>query len=118
MEHFVKHVKPSVSKPVLLLLDNHESHISIQLIDFCKTNGVVLLSFPPDTSHKLQPLDRSVYGPFKKFVNSACDAWMKNHPAKTMTIYDIPGIVRHALPLACTPVNFGVPNLSLQLRNI
>lgn len=30
---------------------------------------------------------------------------MKNHPAKTMTIYDIPGIVVQTLPLAATPTN-------------
>ncbi|CAH1999391.1 unnamed protein product [Acanthoscelides obtectus] len=29
-KHFVKHVKPSKEKPVLLLLDNHDSHLSIE----------------------------------------------------------------------------------------
>lgn len=33
------------------------------------------------------------------------DAWMRNNPDKIMTIYDIPGIVRSALPLALTPNN-------------
>lgn len=64
-----------------------------------------MLSFPPHCSHKLQPLDVSVFGPFKKFLSSAQDAWMRNNPGKTMTIYDIPGIVRIALPLALTQNN-------------
>jgi len=90
---------------VLLLLDNHDSHLSITALDICKENGVTVLSFPPHCSHKLQPLDRSVYGPLKKYCNSAIDNWMVNNPGKTFSIYDIPGIVKTALPLATTPNN-------------
>jgi len=105
MKHLVKHIRCTVEKPILLTLDNHESHISIAVLDYAKQNGVIILSFPPHCSHKLQPLDRSVYGPFKRYVASAQDAWMKNHPGQSMTIYDIPQVVANALPLAATPVN-------------
>ena len=64
-----------------------------------------MLSFPPHTSHKLQPLDRSVYGPFKSYLGSAQAAWLRNHPGQRMTIHDIPGIVNIALPKANTPTN-------------
>ena len=86
MKHIVKHTRCSVQQPILLTLDNHESHISIAVLDFAKQNGIVMLSFPPHCSHKLQPLDRSVFGPLKKFVAVAQDAWMKNHPGQSMTI--------------------------------
>jgi len=89
----------------LLLLDNHASHISIQALDFCKENGIVLLSFPPHCTHKLQPLDRAVFGPFKKMINTATDNWMRNHPGRTMTIHYIPGIVKEAFPLSVTDKN-------------
>lgn len=105
LNHFKKHTNASIENKVLLLLDNHQSHIGIRCLDFCKKNGIVMLSFPPHCSHKLQPLDRSVYGPFKKAVNSNCDAWMRNNPGKTMTIYDIPSIVKQCLPLALTQSN-------------
>lgn len=105
LNHFQKHTNASIESKVLLLLDNHQSHISIRCLDFCKENGIVVLSFPPHCSHKLQPLDRSVFGPFKKAVNSSCDAWMRNNPGKTMVIYDIPSIVKLALPLALTQPN-------------
>jgi len=64
-------VRSSPQSPALLLLDNHESHLSIAVLDYAKTNGVVMLSFPPHCSHRLQPLDRTVFGPFKKFYNVA-----------------------------------------------
>lgn len=51
--------------PILLLCDNHKSHISIEAIDYARENWIVYLTFPPHTSHKLQPLDVTVFGPFK-----------------------------------------------------
>jgi hypothetical protein len=105
VKHFAKHTNPSETNKVLLILDNHGSHISIPVIDFCRQNFVTLLSFPPHTSHKLQPLDRGVYGPFKKFFNIFADQWMKNHPGKRLTIYDLPSIAKQALSAAATPRN-------------
>ncbi|XP_046659128.1 jerky protein homolog-like isoform X1 [Homalodisca vitripennis] len=72
LNHFIYHVKPSPEEKVLLLLDNHETHVTIEAIDVCKSNGIVLLTFPLHTSHKLQPLDRGVYGPLKKYYNTVC----------------------------------------------
>jgi hypothetical protein len=45
VEHFVSHVKPSKERPAVLLLDNHDSHLSIAALDYCKDNGV------PSASH-------------------------------------------------------------------
>lgn len=64
-----------------------------------------MLNIPPHYSHKLQPLDRSVYGPLKKMVNSASYCWIRMNPGKNMTIYDIPGFVRIELPSVATPNN-------------
>ena len=105
MQHFVAVTKCSKEHLVLILLDNHESHLSIALIDYCHDNGIVLLTLPANCSHKLQPLDQTVFEPFKKYVNTASDDWIKSNPGKTMCIYDIPGIVKKALPLAATPTN-------------
>jgi len=77
--HFVSQSRSSKEKPSLLLLDNHSSHLSIEALELAKDNGVVLLSCPPHTSHRLQPLDRSVYGPFKRFISSAQNSWMRKN---------------------------------------
>ncbi|CAF4822893.1 unnamed protein product [Pieris macdunnoughi] len=105
LEHFIKFSNASLTHKVLLVLDNHSSHIHINTLDFCKENGITLLSFPPHCSHKLQPLDRSVFGPLKKAINTACDGWMRSHPGKTMSIYHIPGIIKTAMPQAFTQAN-------------
>lgn len=105
LKHFARSVKCTVNQKCLLLLDNHQSHLCIAGINFAKSNGIVMLSFPPHCSHKLQPLDRSVYGPFKKACNSASASWMVNNPGRPMNIYDIPSIVAIAFPIAATPKN-------------
>ncbi|ESO05981.1 hypothetical protein HELRODRAFT_72994 [Helobdella robusta] len=105
LAHFAKHCKCSTEKPVLLILDNHESHISLQSLDFCKNNGVVLLTFPPHCSHRMQPLDVAVYGPFKQYYTHACNDWMNTHPATPMCIFDISEVVGVAFPLAFTQKN-------------
>jgi len=105
MKHFANHTRPSVDRKILVLLDNHVSHLFLPVIDFCRSVGIVLLSFPPHCSHKLQPLDRSVYGPFKKFINQNMTAWMHNNPEKRITIYDIPHISCGAIISAATPKN-------------
>lgn len=87
------------------ILDNHVSHLCITGLDYCKVNGIVVLSLPPHCSHKLQPLDRTVFGPFKKSVNGQCDAWISSNPGKAMTIYDIPGIVKSSWPASATNAN-------------
>jgi hypothetical protein len=51
------------------------------------------------------PLNRSVYGAFKKFVNNASDACLRSNPGRTLTIYNIPSIVSQSLSNALTPKN-------------
>jgi hypothetical protein len=50
-------------------------------------------------------LNRSFYGPFKKFVNRTSEAWIRNNTGKTMPVYDIPFIMSRSLPNALTPEN-------------
>ncbi|XP_068246724.1 uncharacterized protein [Palaemon carinicauda] len=66
LDHFVKHTKCLKDCPAVLLLDNHESHLSIDGLNYCEANGIVALLFAPHCSHRMQPVDISIYGPLKK----------------------------------------------------
>lgn len=105
LEHFVKFAKPTKNKPCLLILDNHRSHLILEGLDFAKEHGIVMLTLPPHCSHKMQPLDRTILEPFKKFINTACKNWKTNHPGHLMSIHDIPEIITFAYPLAFTKLN-------------
>lgn len=105
LKFFKDQVRPSKENKALLLLDNHASHTSVKNIEFFRENGIILLTFPPHCTHKLQPMDRAVFGPVKKAVNTSCDNWMRSNPGKVMSIYDIPGIVKTSFDIAVTPRN-------------
>lgn len=64
LEHFIKYAKPSNDILILLILDNHASHVSLEAISFCRSNYI---TFPLHTNHRLQPLDESFFGPLKTF---------------------------------------------------
>jgi hypothetical protein len=93
VQHFVTHAKPWKEKSVVLLLGNHDWHISIDTINYCRQNDVTFLTFPPHCSHKPQPLDRSVSTSLTTCVNRAYDACITKNPGTTMTIYDTPSVV-------------------------
>lgn len=52
---FLQHIPPT--RPVLLIMDGHGSHMSIDLIELAQSNGVHILCLPSHTTHVLQPLD-------------------------------------------------------------
>ena len=105
MDHFIHHTRCTPERKVLLILDNHEAHISLAAVDKAKANGVALLTIPPHTSHRLQPLDTAIYGPYKRAYARAMDAWMRSNPGKTVSIYDIPSLVNEVHVCACVPRN-------------
>lgn len=100
LEHFQKTVKSSKDDPVLLVLDNHSSHISLPIFDFCKKHAIVLLTIPPHTSHKLQPLDISFYGPLKSAFNRQCDYHLMT--TERILQHDLAEIFNRAYTLVAT----------------
>ncbi|XP_033218287.1 uncharacterized protein LOC117173755 [Belonocnema kinseyi] len=69
MKHFVKYSNPTEKDPVLLILDGHASHRDLDVIEFARKSHVHMLSTPPHTTHKLQPLDKTFMKPFKSSYN-------------------------------------------------
>ncbi|KAF2899081.1 hypothetical protein ILUMI_07092 [Ignelater luminosus] len=59
--------------PGLLIIDNHKLHLSVKALEFAKGNEIAALTLLPHTFHKLQPLDKTVFGLFKKSVASDID---------------------------------------------
>jgi hypothetical protein len=103
--NFIHHVKPTKDKNVLLLMNNHKSHVSIAAITKARENGIIMLIFPPHTSHKLQALERCVFGPLKKYYNAACSNWMLTNPGKPIPIYNVSHFIGVAYLSAFNPCN-------------
>lgn len=87
---FIDFSKPSKEHPVLLLLDGHTTHTkSLELIEKARENNVVMLCFPPHTTHRLQPLDVSFMAPLSTYYTSEVQKWMLQHPSRPITISQI-----------------------------
>lgn len=105
LRHFISCMSVSKENPGLLIMDNHCSHISLEVIDLARDHGLSLLTLPPHCSHKLQPLDVGVFGPFKKFFSKVCDEWHATHPGQSLTIYYIAELFTKAMVKSFTPEN-------------
>ena len=105
MKHFISNARPSKNHQVVLIMDNHQSHLSYEALSLAKENCIHLITLPPHTSNKTQPLDRSVFGPMKTHYNQLADSWMMRNVGKLITIYQIAELAGTALTKATTPEN-------------
>lgn len=97
LEHFIKQTNPTESNPVLLLLDGHATHVkNLDIIDLARKNNVIILCFPPHTTHRLQPLDVSFMGPLSTFYSQQLDYWLVNHPGRVVGLHQISKIFGEA----------------------
>ncbi|XP_053614281.1 uncharacterized protein LOC128677443 [Plodia interpunctella] len=103
LTHFKDHAKPTKDQPILLILDNHVSHCTLKAVDFYRANNIIALTLPPHSSHKMQPLDRGFHGALKKFYSSECEKWLRNHPGRAITVYQMASIFAAAFYQAATP---------------
>ena len=49
----------------MLLTDGHKSHLTLEVVDLCIKNKVILFCLPPHTTHALQPLDVALFKSLK-----------------------------------------------------
>lgn len=105
LEHIKNHTHSSPESPILLLLDNHETHVSVDAINYARNNGIVLLSFPPHCTHRMQPLDKAVYGPFKQRCKVSFNDHLLSNPGKQITIYEVAKLTAEPFLQSFTPKN-------------
>lgn len=104
LKHFYDVAKPSKEDPVLLIVDNHSSHCTLEAYNFCKERGIVVLTIPPHTSHRLQPLDVAFYSSLKSAYNTECGNYLRSHPHERITTSEIAEIFQNAYGRVATPV--------------
>jgi hypothetical protein len=63
----------------MLVLDGHESHISVKFDEYCKAHNIVAISLPSHSSHLIQPLDVACFGILKHNYGCKLDVFIKAH---------------------------------------
>ena len=87
--HLINYIPSRDSDYVLILYDGHKSHVSLGLIEWAKSQNIILFVLPPHCSHLLQPLDVSCFGPFEVAWNSACHRHIRESGGQLVTRYDV-----------------------------
>ena len=82
LEHFLIY-KP-VGK-VLLIFDGASSHLHPGIVDAAIANDVVLFCLPSNTTHELQPMDKSVFRSFEHYWDTEVLKFWRAHPDRVIT---------------------------------
>lgn len=99
----IKFSGASPTNHVLLLLDDHVSHTqNLEVIDLARENGVIILCFPPHCTHKMQPADVAFMKPLSTYYDHAVSGWLRSHPGRVVTVFQISEIFGNAYVQAAT----------------
>ena len=68
----------------MLIIDSHVTHIkNLAATDMAREAGVVMVSLPPHTTPRFQPLDGVFFG----LGNDALRMWMREHVGRPVTTW-------------------------------
>ena len=68
-------VEHKIEFPIVLYVDGHVSHMTLQLARYCKSKQIELIALYPNATHVLQPLDVAVFHPLKVKWRKTVDDW-------------------------------------------
>ena len=92
--HFLVHAVSN--RPLLLLLDGHSSHFTLDLVKSAAEENVIILCLPPHTTSDTQPLDTSCFGPLKTYWAQLCHEYIFANPGRVITKYQFSAIFSQA----------------------
>ena len=103
----------------MLILDGHSSHESLALIqEGIRENiailsliqegireNIAIISLPPHTTHYLQPLGRTVFGPFDKQYDRACSEFLQENTLHKVDKWTFPTLFKTSWHASMTAEN-------------
>ena len=95
---FIPYVKEKKLKlPVILFVDGHKTHITLQVSVLCEENAVILYLLPPNTTHILQPADVGVFKPFKSYWKTAVHNFQRKNPNQNVRRLHVAPLLKEVL---------------------
>jgi hypothetical protein len=67
----------------LLILDGHGSHLTMEFIEYCDRNRILLAVYPPHSTHTLQPLDVVMFKPLLSAYSTQISQFMERSQGLT-----------------------------------
>lgn len=61
----------------LLFVDGHGSHVNMKFLNWCERHRILVAIYPPHSTHRLQPLDVSVFAPLAHHYSQGLDSLIR-----------------------------------------
>lgn len=101
--HFLKYAPPA--RPLLLLMDGHSSHFIPDFIHKAASEDIIVMSLPPNSTHRTQPLDKGVFSPLKQAWREECHVFLLKNQGKVISKFSFSQIFSKAWLKSMTPSN-------------
>ena len=116
ISHFIKVLESrggiSPNHCRLLVVDGHNNHVILDVVHKAMQIGLDIVILPSHTSHRLQPLDVSIFGPLKRASKRYRDAWSLRNKGRGATKQILAQWVSSALQKALT-----IPNIQTWFKS-
>ena len=89
--------------PILFIMDNFFAHLCPEVLIYAKDHGIILLTTPAHCTHRLMPLDLTVFKAFKAYIAKSATLFKKRPDKDRITIHDIPEISKEPWLNSFTP---------------
>jgi hypothetical protein len=93
----------NIPRPVIMFMDGHVSHMSLELSEFCATKKIELVALLPNATHLLQPLDVAVFHPLKNAWKKAVTEWRFEHASQKLKKEDFPPMLQSVIKSTLKP---------------
>ena len=114
IKHFNKHwnnpndpirLTKSPTSPILLIMDGSTSHLDSDALQYATDNDIIIYRLPPNTTHRLQPLDRSCFAPLSYKYNNLCQKYKIKFNLPCIKRENVCPILHSAFDLSFTRAN-------------
>ena len=91
-----------VKKPLILFIDGHKTHVTMEASDACIENGIELYCLLEHSSHIIQPLDLRFFGSLKSAWRQSVRDWQAQHIGEFVTKQTFARVLKPAWDASAT----------------
>lgn len=95
-------ISEKIQQPLILYIDGHRSHLTIETSEFCSANRIVLIALFPNVTHMLQPMDVGVFHPLQFGWEREIREWKISNDTTKVTKENFASILEKAISKTVT----------------
>lgn len=90
-------LKLKITFPVILFIDGHSSHVTLEMSNLCSELEIILIFLYPNSTRILQPADVAAFKPLKTLWKKSVLEWRQKNPEQMLTLDRMAPILKDAI---------------------